>query len=809
LGEGADDGRGHDAPHGVTPGALTALLRALVAPEAQREGGWESLQPGAVLGRFELLRELGRGGFGVVWEARDQELGRKVAFKVIRAGRPEADADKLHREAEVIARLQHPNLVTLYDAGRCEHGPYLVLELLRGETLQARLLRKRLSVGEALAVGLEVARGLAYAHAEGVIHRDLKPSNVFLCHRGGVKLLDFGMAHAFGHKRTDGGTPGYMAPEQWSGAPEDERTDVFALGVMLFKMLAGALPFPDAGGKVAQEAAPAPELQVPGFPGLGPLVGRMLTRDPAARTRDGGVALAALESIAAEPPGDAASTGGPVVVRSPQRRGSRHGRLFAGMVAAATLALGGTEALRSLRRAPAPGRPSIAVLPFADMSPQKDQEYLSDGVAEEIRNALAKLEGLRVPGRTSSFSFRGDTAQISEIGRQLNVGAVLEGSVRKDGNRVRISAQLVSTTDGFRLWSETYDRELNGVFAVEDEIAQAVANSLKVKLLPGQEPSTGAYRTSNPEVYNQYLIGHRFFARESQDGMRRAVEAFARAVTLEPDYAPAQAGLALALVLDGTFNWTSAGWEDLGQRAMTAANRAVTLAPDLAEARAARGKARSWVAWDWAGARVDLERAVRLSPGDALVEQQYAALLASLGRLPDAIRAQRRATELDPLRGNAWQLLGYWYSLDGQFGLAREALDRARALNPDSDVAWVRHFEALLWDDRPAAALALVESEHRRCQSCVAMAQHDLGHAAESQRALDGLIARAGDTAPYTIASVYAWRGENDAAFEWLARAVALHHPDLVFTKVDVALRNLRTDPRFGALLTELNLPQR
>ena len=451
--------------------------------------------------------------------------------------------------------------------------------------------------------------------------------------------------------------------------------------------------------------------------------------------------------------------------------------------------------------------PSIAVLPFADLSQSRDQEYFSEGLSEEIRNALARLDGLRVAGHASASSFKGRHEGLPSIGETLNVGAVLEGSVRRDGNRVRVTAQVSEVRGGTQLWSQNYDRELTDVFAIQDEIAAAVVAALRVKLLPGQEPSTQAYRTANPEVYNQYLIGHRFFGRESKDGMRRAVGAFEKAVALEPSYAPAQAGLGLALVLDGLFNWTEAGWADRGQRALDAAERAVALAPDLAEASATRGKARSWIAWDWVGAQADLERAVRVNPGDALVQQQYSALLASLGRLPEAISAGRRATELDPLRGNAWQLLGYWYNLNGQFDLARPALDRALELNPDSEVAWVRHFQALLWNGKPEAALALLLEAHRSCLPCEAMAQHDLGHAAESQRALDAMIGKAGNTAPYSIAAVHAWRGEHDLAFEWLERAAAKHHPDLVFAKVDLSLRNLRADPRWKPFLRKMNLP--
>jgi serine/threonine protein kinase len=260
----------------LKPGALTDLLREVAAVGEPPEVRLPELPEGTVVGRFEVLRELGRGAFGVVYEARDRRLGRMVALKVVRPGRAEVGESKVVREAEAIARLTHPNLITLHDVGKSEHGPYLVFELLRGKTLEERMRGGPLPVEEAVHAAVEVARGLAHAHAEGVVHRDLKPSNVFVTDRGLVKILDFGMAHAFGRRRLSGGTPAYMAPEQWEDAPQDERTDVFALGVMLYRMLSGEYPFPESGGQWSAGPSKAPVLDVPGAPGLSMLVARML-----------------------------------------------------------------------------------------------------------------------------------------------------------------------------------------------------------------------------------------------------------------------------------------------------------------------------------------------------------------------------------------------------------------------------------------------------------------------------------------------------------------------------------------------------
>jgi tetratricopeptide (TPR) repeat protein len=284
-------------PTGVKPGALTDLLRQVAAVPETREAAPAPLLAGAVIGRFEIVRELGRGGFGVVYEARDRELGRQVALKLVRHGAAAAEAGKVAREAEAIARLAHPNLITLYEVGRSDHGPYLVFELLRGKTLQERIDDGPLPLQEAVHIAVEVARGLAHAHAEGVVHRDLKPSNVFVTFKGQVKILDFGMAHAFGRRRLSGGTPAYMAPEQWTDEPEDERTDVFALGVMLHVMLSGEYPFPEGDGRWSAGATTAPKLDLPGAPGLADLSDRMLEKAPKGRPRDGAAVLAALAPI--------------------------------------------------------------------------------------------------------------------------------------------------------------------------------------------------------------------------------------------------------------------------------------------------------------------------------------------------------------------------------------------------------------------------------------------------------------------------------------------------------------------------------
>ncbi len=799
------------------PGQLSALLADLArVPEATPESAFShGLHPGSRVDRYELGRELGRGSFGVVHEARDLDRDRLVAFKVVRPGKSEVAADQLRREADTIARLSHPNLVALLDAGRCEAGPYLVLELLRGRTLKERLRDGPMSPGDALRIALEVAQGLAHAHGRGVVHRDLKPSNVFLCDDGSVRLLDFGLAHAFGRRRLDGGTPDFMAPEQWRGAPEDERTDVFALGVLLYRLLSGELPFPDDGGKSAASSRPAPRLEVPDLPGLGGVLAQMLEKDPVDRPRDAAAVTALLLPLQPEGGSTVTSRTGSVRIRRRSRRrlaalaALTCGGLLALVLAAATLAV--RQRRGALEAALPEPTPSVAVIPFADLSPGRDQEFFSDGLAEEILNALAQVQGLKVAGRTSSFAFRGKEGDLQALGRQLGVGAVLEGSVRVDAGRVRVTAQLVKTADGFRLWSQTFDRELKGVFAVQDEIAAAVVEALRVRLLAGRAPTSREFRTKDPQVYSSYLQGRQLQRRDSLGDWGRAEAAFRRALALDPGYAPAWAALASSIYYThGNSGPTLQGILAAKAQALAAAEKAVALAPDLADGYLARGQLRLFVGRDWAGALADMSRAIALNPGEpeALwTNARY--VLGPLGRLPQALAEARQSSALDPLSYKPWSTLSALYLATGQLTLARSTAERSLELEPKQDSAVVCLAMVDLMEGKPAAALADVRRTDARVfhLQFEAMARHSMGDRARSEAALQTLIAEHAQDAPYQVASVYAWRGEPDQAFRWLDLAFERHDGGIIDLRLDPPFRRLDGDPRYARVLTRLGVP--
>ncbi len=784
--------------------------------------------PGTIADRYQIERELGHGGMGRVYVAHDRKLGRDVAIKVLA---PNAQSEDLLRrfelEARAAAALNHPNILDVHDIGVWQDEPYIVSELLEGETLRQRLRRGPLPAAEAAAFALQLAQGLCAAHGKGVIHRDLKPENLFITHEGRLKILDFGIAKLNAPPRSGSGetrtvvhqtetgtimgTVGYMSPEQVRGEHADPRADVFSAGAVLYEMLAGGLPFdretPLATGAAILNDDP-PELPVQVPLQLDRIVRRCLEKDRKDR-------YPSAEEFASDLQ---AALSGPLVPG--RRKRVRPALVLAGIA----LLLGGAALFWRGRTRPsaessgatvtvppppaAAVMPSVAVLPFVDLSPKKDQEYFSDGLAEEILDALSHVEGLHVTGRTSSFSFKGKGEDVQSIAQKLHVGAVLEGSIRKDGNHLRITAQLINAADGFHIWSQIFDRQLTAIFAVQEEISAAVVQALQIKLLPGHTVPPPARKTT-PEAYAQYLIARQLLNRGSADGFRRGEEAFRKAVKLDPDYAPAWVGLAHAAYYSSGLARTAAEGQEATDRAVAAAEKAVALGPDLGEAWAVRGWLRAFVNWDWQGAEADLKNALRLNSGDAQVWRRYGFLLASLGRLPEALAATRKSAELDPLAAEAWDNLGYLATASGDLATARSASTRALEIAPEQAYAADHLAIADLLERHAARALATFEKsgeEVFRLQG-IAMAQHDLGHAAESQRALDELTRKYSHSSAFQIAQAYAWRGDLDRAFEWLERGRRQRDGGLGFLKSDPLLGKIRSDPRYVDLLRKMKLP--
>jgi TolB-like protein/thioredoxin-like negative regulator of GroEL len=600
-----------------------------------------------------------------------------------------------------------------------------------------------------------------------------------------------------------------MAPEQLRGEAVDARTDIWAAGVVLYEIATGRRPFEE---KLVSALTDAILHESPPLPGrlkhdlsarLEEIILKCLEKDPDNRyqsAKELAVDLRRLTTPTALP-----------LAPSPQAPAwGRFGRRTLPWAAAALVVVLAVVAGFWWRGAKAPaslqGTPSIAVLPFVDMSPEKNQEYFSDGLAEELLNHLAKIQGLRVAARTSSFQFKGKNTKVADIGRELNVASILEGSVRKEGSRVRITAQLINVADGFHLWSESYDRELNDIFAVQEEIARSVAGSLRVALLGGMT-ATPSVRGTNAEAYNAYLQGRYFFARRTKEDLEKSASYYGQAIQLDSGYAPAWAGLAWTHVFQANLAYTPV---DVGfQKAREAVERALALDANLGEAHAAQGAIRMFYDWDWAGADASFQRALALKPENATVIREAALLAATLGRSEEAVKLQRRAVELDPLNVFAHFNLGLAAYFAGRLEEAAAAVKKALELNPERPVAHTLLGQVYLAQGHLQEALAEMEREPElfwRLQG-LALAYQALGRKKESDAALAELVAKFQAEGAFQIAEVYAFRGEADRAFEWLERAYAQRDPGLSAMKVDPLLKNLERDPRYTAFLKKMRLP--
>jgi len=450
----------------------------------------------------------------------------------------------------------------------------------------------------------------------------------------------------------------------------------------------------------------------------------------------------------------------------------------------------------------APPPHSIAVLPFLDMSEKKDQEYFADGMAEELLDLLAQVPGLRVPARTSSFYFKTKSEDIATIAQKLRVAHLLEGSVRRAGNRIRVTAQLIRADDGYHLWSKTYDRDVKDTFEVQDAIAGAIVAALRITLDPAR-PVSNAHRSESVEAYRQYLLGKQLFEHPNKDNFGRAAAAYRQALLLDPGFAAAHAGLAVTEFDLGGESRAAA------QQALLEAEKAVALAQGLAEAYSTRGFLR-FASWDWTGSEADFDRANELDPNDSVGLRRYGELLGGLGRLPESIAVEKKAVDLDPLSAWTWQHLSRFQIAAGLLADARESAQHALEINPDSPIARDQLGVAtLLAGDGLEATRAFgAHKVPARRLWGMALAEHALGHRRESQQALDQLITESGQDSAFEIAEVYAWRGEKDQAFAWLDKAYVQQRIGMCFIKANAFLKGLEADPRFRSLLRKMNLPE-
>jgi eukaryotic-like serine/threonine-protein kinase len=722
-----------------------------------------SLTAGAWLGPYEILAFLGAGGMGEVWKARDTRLNRIVAVKRL----TEQHSGRFEQEARAIAALNHPHICQIYDVG----ADYLVLEYLEGQTLADRIRSgggPGLPQEEVFRIARQIAEGLEEAHRAGILHRDLKPGNVMITGKGVAKLLDFGLARLV---RGDAevtqsqhgvvvGTAAYMSPEQAEGQPVDVRSDVFSFGAVLYEMISGSRAF---GGTTSLQTMSAvvrdepPPLQT--SPSLDRIVSRCLHKQPSQRFQTMGEVRTALDQSTTEP-------------------------------------------ARPIQRTP-----SIAVLPFDNMSSDKENEYFSDGLAEEIINVLANVPGLKVAGRTSSFFFRGKDVEFAEIGKRLNVDHILEGSVRKAGSRIRVTAQLIKVADGFHLWSEKYDREITDVFALQDEVTHAIANALRLKL----SPETMALRRSTPNLraYDMYLKALDQWSRPSSESLPRVKEFLDQAVALDPEFAAARCTVGLYYSMLASLGIKST--QEVIPLARAAVREALRIDPALSEAHALLGVwAGGYDNYDWSESERHWRVAMSCEHVSCHVHFWYGHhYLVPLGRFHDALAEMKKGLEGDPINLLYRHHLAVGFRHAGQLDDAEAELRRVLELDENFPMAVGTLGAVCAQQGRLEEALTLSE---RACaltpwthpvQGQLAALLVRTGAAGRAETLLDALRPGTACGAPAGMAVYHAMCGEFNRAAEWTKRAIDARYPLLV-----TLLRPLLgSTPVWPALARMMNLP--
>ena len=816
-----------DAPKGLcTACALETALGIL--PDAAFEVAGDPGRPDLPgnFGDYELLEEIGRGGQGVVFRARQKSLNRTVALKIIGLGQwaSKVHIKRFRLEAEAAASLDHPCIVPIYEVDERDGSCYFSMKLIKGGQLDEAVKRTPMPIRQATELMAKVARTVHYAHEHGILHRDIKPGNILLDEKGEPHLTDFGLARLLESESTVTrtlevlGTPSYMAPEQAAGnnTKLTSATDVYGLGAVFYQLLTDHPPF--AGGttyetiKLVLEVEPrSPRLLNPKIDrDLSTICLKCLEKDPM-RRYDSALALAEdLERWLKHEPIRARHAG--LFTRGKKwfRRNPMAALLFA-----LSLTFAGTVGLMIWKSRPEPPPAAgVAVLPFVNMSRDQEDEYLGDGITEDLCTALSQIKGLRVPARTSSFMFKGKTEDIRKIGKQLNVSTVLEGSVSKAGTKVRINAQLNNVADGYHLWAATYDREMTDILEVRSDISRRVADALKIQLGAEAAQRLAKKPTQNSEAYDAYLLGRFELNKFTEDGFTKSLSHFQQAIALDPKFALAYASLADAYNTIGYWGYLPP--KEAFPEAKRAAQKALKLDPDLAEAHGALGYVEFQYEWKFKEAESEFKEAIRLNPNSVSARLRFFEYLFDFQRTREAHEQLERAREADPLSIEItfYDAAMSWFERD--FDRAIEQLQKTISMDPNNAFAYDLLGAAAYQKKVPVQAFTahekanslegiFTETEIADMRNTYQTAGLSAYFRNENQLR-QSRLAEGKYQSPLKIALNYAFAGDDSEALDWLERAADEHTPWLPELKIDPMWDAIRSQPRFIAVLKKIGL---